>query len=403
MVLAGGLALAGCGGQAASEPREASSTVVDSAGITIVTSAGPERALETAWRISATPIATIGTVDGPPEQQLFDVADAALLSDGSVLIANRGTHELRIFDRSGGFVRAYGGEGEGPGEFRRLTAIDVTPGDSIFAWDQQNRRVSVFSATGGFVRSFPLAEPDGGGYPSYADRFGDGDLLVIAGRIVNDELADFQIIGGESTYLRYGPDGAPGDTLGRYPNARSMIKFLGDSGGIAVTTIPFDPANRPVPIGDGYVAGAGRPFEIRRYDATGALVSIIRRAHQSVPITREMLMSRFEEEYARFEDQADYHGAIREMFEAMPAEEAVAAFNAVLASPGGHLWVRSYPLPGDTEQVWSVFSPEGVWVTDVAVPTGMDVHAVGDGVLVGAVEDELEVEHVVVHEIVRPE
>lgn len=159
-------AAAGCGGSEGAPPS-AGSTVVDSAGIRIVTNSAPLWTPETAWRVSAAPALTIGVVDGAPEEQLFRVADAALLSDGRILIANSGTSELRIFDRAGQYVRSLGGEGEGPGEFRRITVMDVAPGDSIFVWDQRSLRLSVLSLEEGFERSVQLSAPSARDLPVY--------------------------------------------------------------------------------------------------------------------------------------------------------------------------------------------------------------------------------------------
>ena len=50
--------------------------------------------------------------------------DATKLSDGRIVVANGGSDELRIFDRSGTHVGTWGGQGEGPGEFTALGPVE---------------------------------------------------------------------------------------------------------------------------------------------------------------------------------------------------------------------------------------------------------------------------------------
>jgi len=413
-------AMTACGGSGDGS-ASASSTVVDSAGIRIVTSSGPRWTLETAWRLSDPPVLTIGVVDGPPEEQLFGVADAALLSDGRIVVANSGTSELRIFDRAGRYVRSLGGEGEGPGEFRRITVMDVAAGDSMFVWDQRLRRLSVFSDESGFERTLTFTPPAGGSFPSYEGRFSDGSLLVRVPTLVeDDEIIDGVVRDAPAVYLRYGADGSPVDTLGALRGARRMIKFLGADArdGIAVITVPFDPATRVAIDGTSLYEGDGTRFELRRVGRTSAgrastdqveeieaveqIEEIVRRAFTPVALTAEMMTRDFEERFARFADQTDFYEAVREAYTEMPVGETAAAFDRLLVSDDGELWVRTFPIPGEESHAWSVFSADGAWLGEVETPASLEVYEVGAGFLLGKQLDELEVEHVVLYEIMRP-
>jgi len=415
------VALTACG-ESGDATAGAGSTVADSAGIRIVTSGGPRWTRETAWTLSDAPLLSIGVVDGPPEEQLFGVSAAALLSDGRILVANAGTSELRIFDRAGTYVRSLGGEGEGPGEFRRIVLMDVAAGDSIFVWDGQLRRVSVFSLEDGFARSFTLSPPAGSSFPAYEGRFSDGSFLVRVPTLVEpDEIVDGLVRDASAVYLRYGADGSPLDTLGAFRGTRSMIKFLTADArdGIAVITVPFDPATRVAIDGTSLYEGDGSRFEFRRIGRTSLeqaeragqapqataverIEEIVRRAFTPTPLTPELMTRDFEARFSQFADQPDYFEAIREAYGEMPVGETVAAFDRLRVSADGELWARTFPLPGEESHVWSVFSPEGAWLGEVETPASLEVYEVGAGFLLGKQLDELEVEHVVLYEIVRP-
>lgn len=88
-----------CGGDL---PERVAETVVrDSAGITIVESTKPVWTEESNWRLSQEPIVTMGSLDGPEEHQFYQLQAVLLQPDGAIVIADRGTNELRFFDSSG--------------------------------------------------------------------------------------------------------------------------------------------------------------------------------------------------------------------------------------------------------------------------------------------------------------
>ncbi|MDH3732923.1 MAG: 6-bladed beta-propeller [Gemmatimonadota bacterium] len=383
--------------------RASATTVVDSAGVRIVTSHSPQWTDETAWRVSATPEVSIGVLDGAPAEQLFRVSDAAILADGRVLVGNSGTSELRIFDQTGRHVASMGGDGEGPGEFRMMAELDVTAGDSIFVWDQRVRRVSVFSASGGFERSFQLSPPAEAAFPAFRSRFEDGSLLVQVPTLVGDEdLVDEAVRRNAGVYMRYAADGSPLDTIGTFMGSRSMLKFHEDGGSLSVLRVPFDAVSRVTTAAAGVLEGDGATFEIRGRDPSGALDWIIRREPERTPVTSELMTAHLEENYAQFSDQVDYYSGLRDAYAAMPVEGQVAAFDRIVVAADGTIWVRSHPLPGATAHVWSVFAEEGAWLGDVEMPAALDVFEIGREFVVGKQLDDLEVEHVVLYRILRP-
>lgn len=68
------------------------------------------------WMLDANPVMRIGAEDGA--ESLHRVMAGTRLRDGSIAIANAGSHQVRIFTAEGRPVRNLGREGDGPGEFR---------------------------------------------------------------------------------------------------------------------------------------------------------------------------------------------------------------------------------------------------------------------------------------------
>src|SRR5690606_23746461 len=109
------LALSACGGDTGEEEVR-DIAVRDSAGISIVESGrAPSRPF---LMLDTSAVVEIGeTLDENPDYQLFQVASALRLSGGTIVVANRGSHQLKLYDSTGRFVRNMGRKGGGPGEF----------------------------------------------------------------------------------------------------------------------------------------------------------------------------------------------------------------------------------------------------------------------------------------------
>lgn len=88
-------------------------------------------------------------IDGGDEP-LFGVVAAFQLPGGNgdgIAVVDRGSHAIRVFGRDGSEVRRLGGTGDGPGEFRDLTAAGRLA-DSVWAFDFLAQRLTVFGPDG---------------------------------------------------------------------------------------------------------------------------------------------------------------------------------------------------------------------------------------------------------------
>lgn len=118
-------------------------SVVDSAGVTIVTHASGDHVQQFEHaRVSSAPAVQIGSVEDGATA-LYRVTDAVRMANGGIAVANSGSGEIRLFDSRGRFLHSLGGSGGGPGEFGRLAAIGVSSNGHLLAYDSQNGRVGV--------------------------------------------------------------------------------------------------------------------------------------------------------------------------------------------------------------------------------------------------------------------
>ena len=136
---------------------------VDSAGVTLALAEFPLWGAGDQWRIVEEPLLQIGVFEGPDEYLFADLVGVVRLSDGRIVVADRGSGDLRFYDSAGDFLFRVGSSGEGPGEFRRLAFIGRLPGDSLVTYDMALRRIQLFSSEGAFVRSLRVESP----WPAY--------------------------------------------------------------------------------------------------------------------------------------------------------------------------------------------------------------------------------------------
>jgi sugar lactone lactonase YvrE len=90
---------------------------------------------------------------------------------GNVYVADTDNNRVQVFSGKGAFLRTWGSNGEGSGQFMVAEDIDVASDGTVWVADQQNSRLQGFTGTGTFVASIatPVGElprgvaVDGGG------------------------------------------------------------------------------------------------------------------------------------------------------------------------------------------------------------------------------------------------
>ena len=102
------------------------------------------------WTVSRDVLVSIGSVSDDSLYELRGAESAIRLSNGDIVIANRGSWQLRWYDSRGHHLRSIGRRGQGPGEFRALYVFEG-PGDTVLVHDNVNRRTSRFSPDGRYI------------------------------------------------------------------------------------------------------------------------------------------------------------------------------------------------------------------------------------------------------------
>lgn len=400
------LALAACGG----DPRAPAAVAVrDSAGVRIVESLGRAWDSTSAWRLAPAPVAAIGADADDPAHALSFVNGVRRLSDGTLVVADNGTRELRVFDAAGRLVRTIGRSGEGPGEFRSLGQLYRCAGDTLVARDFQ--RLQVVTRDGSFARAVSPQALLGGGYRDYQGVSADCARLLVVAR--ERRPADAPPETPQRHVLLWtDPLGERADTVAAHRGPDVLaIQVMGRA-----TVVPqpwgATPSHALGP-DDALHVGRGDTAEVRTYDAAGRLRRIVRWAAEPSPVTdadRRLFAERHAAFVRRFPDERPIMGAVGRTPRAPGAKPY---FTSLLADDRGHLWVRTYPAEStgwpqivdfepDPAADWLVFDPDGRLLGTVRTPAGLRVIEVVDGHVVGVWRDADDVEHVHVYRLVVP-
>jgi hypothetical protein len=82
--------------------------------------------------------------------------DVAAAPDGSVFVSNTTRHVIYKFDPNGKFVRAFGRQGQGPGDLTHPGRLSILDGDRLVVGEYAtNQRISLFDLDGKFIKIVP--------------------------------------------------------------------------------------------------------------------------------------------------------------------------------------------------------------------------------------------------------
>ncbi len=395
LALVAPLLTAGCGDAAAGR---AHGTVRDSAGIAIVENPSPDDSAANTWWSLDGPLVDIGG-GGNDAHSLYRVTAALRLADGRIAVANNGSSELRYFTKDGVPAGIAGRAGEGPGEFRSLTAL-AHDGDSVLVFDFSLRRLSVYADTGRFVRSLQLGAespaifiarlPDGSiiGSPSLTGPAPPGSLQ--SGLMRPDQL-----------FARYTADGQRLDSIGRFPGPERFVQVNGDGGRITSINISMPPFARMgffLAQGPNLVVALQDSPEIRIFGEDGKLQRILRTGRAPQEVTPALVHDWIE---SMVRDLApDQQQQLRTRNEGMPVPKEVPAYGEVRADSAGRLWVADYAHYRETAKYWTVYDREGRVQARLSVPDRFRPLDIGRDWVLGLAMDQDNVEHVQLFTIV---
>ena len=349
----------------------------DSAGIQIVEATRPLWDDSSPWRIDPDPVVDLTLTGSGPNHEFHQARSMKQRPDGSLMIANTGSEEVRVFSATGEFLGSFGGSGEGPGEFRSLYVIE-NAGDTLLAMDSDGR-VTVVAPDLTVVRAFNIA-------PLTLDlHYVDGGAILpepralilppagVAGRIRPPvPLVLFDLEGEQSDSIgeMQGPE--------LYISGGSVGVFFGKSSHVAT-------------MGRRIFSGANDLMQVQELDMSGNLVRILRVPRYPLDLSNAQIAA----ERDFFLDRSPPGSPFRQGFEDAPASDTRPAYDDIMVDPSGAVWLELFrgASEEDQPQEWLVLDADGTWLGNVGIPDRFAVTDITMDAVLGIWRDELDVQH----------
>jgi hypothetical protein len=384
--------------------------VIDRGSVRIVDSRAPLWDAAIRWSVDPDPALQIGAAEGDAAYQFSDPWGAIELPDGRIVVTDGQVKEVRIFGPDGRHIRTFGGEGEGPGEFRMGPDLVLAGPDTLLAWDPRAWRMSWFDDQGTLLRTQSLG-------PALRERTLPGRILhSVTWRLAPD--GSLLLVGDEmqwegergwstqpvvlfpSTDEWSGPAIEIGEFPSRsYTTVQQRLVLTHPFG--SVSSIAFHPDPFAVHVSD------PECWQVTGFGPDGGVQAIFRAAVPRLPITPDLM------EIVRdsFAVRASRNPVVSspEAFSSALAQfdipDSISAIGAMHTDTEGNLWVlRRTSRYQPDEPLADVLDPDGRWLGTVRLPDGIErVLSIGTGNLIVLWRDALDVPYIRVHRIQKPE
>ncbi|HSJ26426.1 MAG TPA: hypothetical protein VK929_17230 [Longimicrobiales bacterium] len=351
----------------------------------------------------------IGEMDGP--RALSRVADVVVDSGtGRIYIAQPTEQAIKVFDPAGRLVHAFGRRGAGPGEFQGGLGHLGFTGDSLYAVDAANQRISMFSLAGSVHYSTRLVSP-----PPEARMGVPGPIGMLAdGRILAKPMLSRQASLDTSFSVPlalYERDGAlrgvltrlkEGGTQGHLRTERGAVVFWQPLAAPPLVAVEQHGRSVVVVTRDPRAQRDGRPvFRVQTFTAAGEVLYDRYYNYRPEPlpptVTDSLRQSWISDFGSRLLSASAAVRASRELLTFPPHEPPI---SAVATSTSGDVWLRREEI-GKTLVEYIVLNAVGTPVARVQLPRGVIVRRIVGDEVYAVTHGEFDIPYVVRYQIRR--
>ena len=302
--------------------------------------------------------------DSEHDDMLFGtIVGIASDSQGRVFVVDWQHPVLYVFSDTGALVREVGRKGRGPGEFERLSRVIVGEADTVFAWDSDMKRVTIFSPDAYDAVKTVQIVWEGVSNPLWlAGVVPEGFILTFSQMFMEDDpRTDLT----HPVYLanRAGVQQQP--MLAELP-VRKMItfRFTGASG---YWWLPFGGLPRHTVSAAGQLySGHGDSTTITVRSPDRRIQHRIKLLHAQVPIVSEDLEDHFKDKSRR------YRRTMREV--GLPKTKPV--FQYFVVDDYERVWMQLSSPYGAATTTWVILDGDGTQVAQTTLPVNVRLEAV---------------------------
>ncbi|MCY3601127.1 MAG: hypothetical protein OXN85_14265 [Gemmatimonadetes bacterium] len=371
--------LASCQGSEAGPPLVVRS---DSAGIEIVEAMRPLWGDSSLWRLDPDPLVDLTLSGDGPRHEFHGLRDMKQRPDGSLVIADGSSQEVRVFSAAGEFLGSFGGSGDGPGEFRSLRRIE-NAGDTLLALDRGRVTVATHDLT--VVGTFNI-DP----WTIDLHDLGGGRILPEVSRPVlpMDGLAG--PVRPPQPLVLLDLEGTRIDSVGELRGAEVHV-LVRDGSYVGTAPHFFGKQSHVTALGGHILRGSSDAMQLEELDLSGNIVRILRIPDYPLDLSEALIAA--ERDFLL--DGFTPGHPLKAPFEAAPVSDTRPAFTDIHVDPSGAVWLELHR--GETErdqpEKWLVLDADGTWLGTVEMPDGFRVADIAMDAVLGVREDALDIQH----------
>lgn len=362
-VMIGAMFLAACAERGPMLPVPQVTTLPN--GVVEVKNSGPSAWADTSgWRLVE--VYRVGGAGAEGDGELVNPQSIALGADGGLYVADQQPPVIKQYGPDGTFLRKFGREGSGPGEFR-VGFIATAPGVLVLH-DPRESRTTVFDSAGTFLRSWPSSCC----YWSSIVVTRDTLIHVPTGSIQPDAAGPDRAL-PRRHYLRYRLDGTLVDTMtiqnpGKEEPAWTLTGGTGNDKFMMSTSVPLaasatwalDPAGGAIAAwSEDYrfvVSRTGMDtVQLVSLAATAPPISDARRQH-----IRDSMVTLYTKQFGA--------EAVEDAFKVSDIPSVAPMFDAIEVDGRRYRWVRRDDGGVRASARFDVFDSTGAYLGAVPVP-----------------------------------
>jgi len=292
---------------------------------------------------------------GNPDESLSQVSTFVVDGEGGVFALDFKEQKIKVFDKSGKYLRQIGKPGQGPGELGMASGIQFLADGTLVVEDATNRRLAYFKPDGEFIRNISTS-----GMLALVNILmdGQGNFIGRAMGITEGNAKMFFEI------KKFDADLKPLFTLDKIefpvpiPGSGTKLNILD-----MISAYQFSPA------GNIYY-GRNADYEIKVYSPEGKPVRAIQKEYERVKVTPADI----DEMLERIPNMAPGVN-VKEMF-SFP--EYFPPFQFFLLDDQGRLYVRTFTKgKAKGEYVFDVFDADGVFFAQFVTKSDLRLFKAG--------------------------
>ncbi len=269
---------------------------------------------------------SIGGPEAKGQEVLDDIGEFIVDDAGNFYISDRTEDYVKVFDRTGRYLRTIGCHGQGPGEFEGIAGLSIVRLTGEFVvYDVLQMRFSFFKTDGTYIRDLHYEKP----------RLGNAQLDSKGNVYAFATIFDRETFRSEENTIFLNPEAKEPFSLTRDERVSEPNKIE------IFMPKPF----WALDFSDNFIYGHSRDYEIQFFKAgTHKLFKKIRKVYDPVPVSEDDIKEVRKPEFS----------SIPMVF---PKEHA--AFRHFFLSDTGHLFVETCEKAGDGHFIHDIFDKDG--------------------------------------------